>query len=60
MLFPMLTAEYGCILYCTSLQISLYFCFGNIYLIDIKSETLLTLFWEYINGKLFAVQSLYM
>jgi hypothetical protein len=26
------------------------------YLVDIRSEVWLNLFWEYINGKLFAVQ----
>jgi hypothetical protein len=58
MLYPMQTADY--------LHLVLYFSANIIivlfwkYLIDIKSETFLTLFGEYINGKLFAVQSLYM
>jgi hypothetical protein len=49
MLFPILTAEY----YNSEQNIIILF---RKYLVDFRSETWLNLFWEYINGKSFAVR----
>ncbi len=59
MLFPMLTAEWLHQVLCSSTEYSnsrqnIIIVFWK-YLVDIRSEAWLNLFWEYLNGKLFAV-----
>jgi hypothetical protein len=49
--FPILAAEWLRLVLSTEYPIS-----RQMYLFDIRSVAWLNLFWEYINGKLFAVQ----
>jgi hypothetical protein len=57
MLFPLPTAELLHLVLCTSLQNIIiqteHYKFWK-YLFDIRIEVCLNLFWEYINGNLFA------